>query len=98
MERTTGRMATTIERVFRPLPNGLFREITLHFINFLNADGSIRSTKLDKEIPGGLYKIATSDTDRSQYGEVMYQFPGGEKPVRLLCLGRDVGDFRYGRF
>lgn len=95
-ERTQGLMCTSVERVFRPMPDGLFREITLHFINFLNDDRSIRSTKLDKEIPGKLYKLAGSDSEQSQYGEVMYKFPNSDEPVRLLCIGRDYNDFRYG--
>ncbi len=91
-------MCTSVEKVFRPLPDGLFQEIILHFINFMNDDRSIRSTKLDKEILGRLYKLARNDTDRSQYGEVWYQFPGGDEPVRLLCLGDNYyQDQHYGR-
>ena len=93
----TQKMCTSVERVFRPMPDGLFREIILQFINFLNEDRTIRSSKLDKEIPGGLYKIARSDTEISQYGEIMYTFPGDDKPVRLLAIGKDYNDFRYGR-
>jgi len=96
-ERTQGRLCTTVERVFRPLPDGLFREITLHFINFFNEDGSIKSTKLDNEIVGGLYRLAKNDQERSQYGEVFYQFPEGTEPVRLLAIGREYRDYNYGR-
>lgn len=97
-ERTQLKMCTSMERVFRPLPNGLYREIILHFINFLNEDRSIRSSKLDKEVLGKLYKIAGSDREVSQYGEVSYKFPGDDEPVRLLCIGREMADYRYGRF
>lgn len=97
MTTRTGRMTTSVERVFRPLPNGLYREILLKFINFLNSDGSIQSSKLDGQIEGGLYKPASNDTERSLYGELMYTFPGQDKPVRMLALGKDLADFRYGR-
>lgn len=91
-------MCTSVERVFRPLPDGLFREIVLHFINFLNDDRTIRSSKLDKEIPGGLYKLASNDTEKSQHGEIMYTFPGASEPVRLLGLGEHYYENqRYGR-
>lgn len=94
----TNRMSTSIERVFRPLPGGLYREITLKFINFLNDDGSIKSSKMDgAPIEGGLYKAATNDRDRSTYGEVMYTFPGHDNPTRLLAIGKDFSDYRYGR-
>ncbi len=95
--RTEGRMCTTIERVFRPLPDGTFREIILHFVNFFNEDNTIRSSKLDNEILGGLYKIARNDQEQSQYGEVFYTFPEDDKPVRLLGIGREPRDYRYGR-
>lgn len=97
MERTQQKICTSIERVFRPLPDGLFREITLHFINFMNEDRSIKSSKLDKEIPGGLFRLAKSDGEVSQYGEISYTFPGGDGPVRLLALGKEYRDFTYGR-
>ena len=93
------KMNTSIERVFKgPLPDGLYRELYLHFIHFLNEDGSIRSSKLDKQIPGRLYKVAGSNNERSMYGEVEYTFPGQDKPVRLISIGPDYSDTRYGRF
>ena len=97
-ERTQGKMCTSMERVFRPLPNGFYREIFLHFINFMNEDRSVKSSKLDKEVLGGLYRVAGSDREVSQYGEVVYKFPNSEEPVRLLCVGRELSDYRYGRF
>jgi len=93
----SNRMNTSIERVFRPMPGGVFREIYLHYINFLDENGDILSSKLDKTIEGKLFKIAQGN-ERSLYGEVEYQFPGTDKPVRLVALSVDYGDLRYGRF
>lgn len=91
------RMTTGVERVFRPTYDGLFREIYLHWIHFLNENGDVVQSKLDKSIKGRLYKIA-KDNERSLYGEVEYKFPNAEESVRLVALGLDREDERYGRF
>lgn len=93
----TGRMTTGIERVFRQTFDGLYREMHLHWIHFLNEEGNVISSKLDKTTKGRLYKIASGD-ERSLYGEVEYKFPDQELPVRMVALGYDREDERYGRF
>lgn len=97
MSIRTKRMTTGVERVFRPTFDGLYREIYLHWIHFLNEQGEVVASKLDKSIKGRLYKIA-KDGERSQYGEAEYKFPNAEEPVRLVALGLDREDQRYGRF
>ena len=94
-EGRTKRMTTSIERVFKKLPDGLCREIHLHFLVFLDDEGKIVSSKLDKSIQGKLYKKAVGN-ERSMYGEVEYKFPDEDEPVRLIALGRDYDDNRYG--
>ena len=94
MERTQKKMNASIERVFKKLPDGTCREYHLHFINFLNEDGSIQASKLDKRISGRLFKIATGK-ERSLYGEVEYTFPGEDAPVRLVALGFSPNDQLY---
>lgn len=94
---THKRMTTGVERVFRETFDGLYREIYLHWIHFLNENGEIIRTKLDKSVKGRLYKVA-SENEHSLYGEVEYKFPNSEKPVRLIALGLDRNDERYGRF
>lgn len=91
------RMTTGVERVFRPTFDGLYREVLLHWIHFLNDEGQVVQSKLDKSVKGRLYKIARGD-ERSQYGEIEYKFPDAEEPVRLVALGLDREDQRYGRF
>lgn len=91
------RMTTGVERVFRATFDGLFREVYLHWIHFLDDNGNIVRTKLDKSVKGRLYKVAT-ENEHSMYGEVEYKFPDDEKPVRLIALGMDREDQRYGRF
>ena len=77
MERTK-RMTTGLERVFRPVPGHqhLFREVLLHWIYFLDEYGESTGMKLDKQIEGGLFKVAQG-TERSLYGEFEYTFPDG---------------------
>ena len=91
------RMTTGVERVFRPTYDGLYREIYLHWIHFLDKDGKITRTKLDKSIKGKLFKLA-GEHERSGYGEVEYKFPDSEAAVRLIALGMDREDQRYGKF
>lgn len=97
MNKPTGRMTTGVERVFRATFDGLYREILLHWIHHLDAEGNVVRSRLDKSVKGRLYKVATGD-ERSQYGEVEYKFPNAEEPVRLVALGLDREDQRYGRF
>jgi len=85
LPRTLGKMNTTVQRVFRRTPDGLFQEVYLHFLNFLNEDGSLRSSKLDKEVLGKLWRVARPG-ERSGYGEVDHLFPDQAKPTRLLCV------------
>jgi len=93
----TKRMTTGVERVFRPTRDGLYREVYLHWIHFMNENSEIVSSKLDKSIKGRLYKIAKGD-ERSMYGEVEYKFPNSEEAVRLIALGIDRQNDGYGRF
>ena len=93
----SNRMTTSMERVFKKLPDGLIREITLHYIHFLADNGEIISTKLDKTISGKLFKRAINENEHSMYGEVLYQFPDEEEPVRLIGV-MDYDNNRYGRF
>lgn len=88
LPRALGNMNTTIERVFKRTPEGFFRESYLHFLNFLNEDGSLRSSRLEKEIvTGRMWKVARPG-ERSSYGEVDYMFPGEIKATRLICINR----------
>lgn len=89
-------MTTGIERFFKKLPDGLCREVLHHYIHFLGEDGQIKRSKLDKTIPGKLYKRAVGN-ERSQYGEVTYCFPDEDEPVRLLALATDYSEMGYGR-
>lgn len=90
-------MTTSVERVFRKLPNGYYREILMHYIHFVDENGKIVKSNLDKMIERGLWQRAIGN-EVSRYGEVEYQFPGEDNPCRMLALGLDQGDYRYGRF
>jgi len=78
-------MTTHIEKVFRRTPEGFYREIYLHFLSFLNPDGTLRSRKLDKEEHRDLWREA-KEGERSPYGECTYPLPGYDRPVRLICV------------
>jgi hypothetical protein len=81
-------MNTTMERVFRRTPEGFFVEIHLHFLSFINDDGSLRSKKLDKEISTGSLWRPAKVGERSPYGEIDYIFPGTAAPTRLICVSK----------
>ena len=86
LPRTLGRMTTCIDRVFRPIGNGLFQEVYMHFIKFMNEDGTTKSMKLEKEELRGIWR--QSDTEHSREGETTFVFPGDSKPRRLICVKR----------
>lgn len=83
------RVSPIVEIEMKKISNGIYRKLYKHSIRFLNEDGSVKSTKLDKVVEGPLYRIATKDSERSTYGEMMYTFPGTKNPVRLLALALD---------
>lgn len=85
--RTLGRMSSSVERVFRYTQEGLYREVWLHWIHFLDEEGQLKSTKLDKTIQGKLWKIAKPN-ERSVFGECMHKFPEIKEPVRLVCISQ----------
>ena len=91
-------MTTGVERVFRPTPDaGVYQEVLLHFIHFLDGEGNKVSSKLQQQIPGQLYRVVQEGENyRSQYGEVEYTFPTGETK-RMVALGMNYEDMRYGR-
>lgn len=85
LPRTLGKMTTSVQKTFRRTPEGFYLEVDMHFIQFLNEDGSLRSQKLDYERHLDLWRIAR-DGERSPYGELMWMVPEHERPVRLICI------------
>ncbi len=92
------KMTTGIERVFRAThEHGIFQEVLLHFIHFMDAEGNKVRSKLDKQVPGQLYQIMKEgEPGRSRHGEVEYEFPDGTTH-RLCALAGGWADLRYGR-
>lgn len=96
-DRAQGRMTTGIERVFRPMRDGLYREILLHWVHFIDENGIKTGSKLQKQIEGQLYRpLQEHEKRRSIHGEVEYQLPSGET-VKLIAIGMDYNDETYGR-
>jgi hypothetical protein len=93
----TQRMTTGIERVFRQTPDpGIYQEVFLHFIHFLDSEGNTTRSKLDKQIVGKLWRvIREGETFGTQYGSVDYEFPDGVTR-RLVGLGTTFEDLTYG--
>lgn len=87
LPRALGKMNTSIERIFRFYPDGFYREVTLHFLNFLRDDGSLHSKKLDFEELGDFWRIAR-EGERSSYGERDFKFPHLPAPVRMIWSHR----------
>ena len=95
--RTQGRMTTGIERVFRPMNDGLYREILLHWVHFIDENGNKTSSKLQRQIEGQLYRpLRENERRRSIHGEVEYQLPDGQKVI-LIALGMEYTDEQYAR-
>lgn len=74
-----------IERTFRMVENGIFRELMFYFLHKVNEGGDIVSTKIDKVEHGRLYKIARQG-ERSLYGQYDWILPDGQEVV-LIGLG-----------
>lgn len=91
------RMTTGIERVFRATHEpGVYQEIMLHFIHFLDENGAKVRSKLEKQLPGALYRVINpGENFRSLHGEVEYTFPDGVAR-RLVALPMNHDDMRYG--
>lgn len=92
------KMNTGIERVFRPTKDpGVYQEVLLHFIHFIDAEGKLIRSKLEKQIPGKLFRELREDEQhyRSTEGKVEYTFPNGETKI-LLGLSMTYGDRHYG--
>lgn len=75
------KMTTGMERIFRRVsPPGqepvIYQEFLLHYIHYMDKDGSKLSSKLDKSIPGNYYREARGN-EHSLYGEYTYTFPDG---------------------
>ncbi len=87
LPRTLGRMTTCVDRVFRPIGNGLFQEVYMHFIKFMNEDGTTKNMKLEKEELRGIWREPKAG-ERSREGETTFVFPGDAKPRRLICIQR----------
>lgn len=94
--KRTNKMNTEVLRSFRKTQDGLYREVYMHYLQFLDQEGNVVSSKLDKQIPGRLYKDATDTGERSNCGEVEYEFPNGEVR-RLIALNMDYQDQYYGQ-
>lgn len=88
MPRMLGKMTTYVEKIYRPVGSrmpGFYQEVIMHFVKFLNEDGSVRSLKLDREEPKDFWREPRVG-ERSSYGEVDYLFPGADKKTRLICI------------
>lgn len=85
-------MTTGFERFFKPMTYQgqfiIYQEMMHQYIHFLNDDGVVVSSKLDKIIPGKFYKEA-GEGERTLDGLVTYKFPNGETKI-LIGLRQDV--------
>jgi hypothetical protein len=87
------KMTTGMERIFRRVsPPGVnptvYQEFMLHFIHYMDTDGSKLRTKLDKTIPGMYYREA-GPNEHSLYGEYTYTFPEDGVSRRIIAIPRD---------
>jgi hypothetical protein len=84
MQTRGKRMTTGVERHFKPVGEGLYREVVLYFIIFKDDEGNVISNKLDKTIEGRLFK-EVKPTDRMTNQErVLYKFPSGDEKLLVV--------------
>lgn len=74
-----------IEKTFRYVEPGIYREMTIFLLHKTNEGGEILSTKIDKIEHGLLYKIARPG-ENSLYGQYNWVLPDGQEVV-LVGLG-----------
>lgn len=84
------KMNTGLERVFRRVTNVgqvpvIYREYMLHFIHYMDTDGSKLRSKLDKTVPGYYYREAKAG-EHSNYGEYTYTFPEDGITRRIIAM------------
>lgn len=74
-----------VEKTFRYVQPGIYREMTLFLLHKTNEGGDILSTKIDRIDHGLLYKIGRPG-ERSLHGQYDWTLPDGQEVV-LLGLG-----------
>ena len=78
-------LRTSIERIFKHKPNGLYQEFTLFFVHIVDVNsGNILSSRLDRVVPGKMYRKGTTE-ERALFGdEIKYFIKGEESPVNFI--------------
>lgn len=80
------KFTTGFETVYLKRKDGLYQEVTRHFLHFTDADGR-RVSKLDNEIRGKVFREAL-DGERGLHGEAEFTNESGVK-VRLVAMMDD---------
>jgi hypothetical protein len=80
------KITTSFETVYIKRKDGFFQEIINHYLHFVDETGK-KITKLDKQIPGILFKEAR-DGERSSYGEA-FVTTSDNRQVRIIGIGEN---------
>lgn len=76
---------TSIEKIFKHKPNGLYQEFTLFFIHTVDMNsGNILSSKLDKVIVGKMYRKGAADEQALFGDEIKFFLKGEETPISFI--------------
>ena len=75
---------TKIERQFKKRKDGFYQEMYYHLVQFTKEKGDI-VTKLDKVIPGGVYRRA-ANSEGSIEGEAMWFDPESGAEIKLIAM------------
>lgn len=78
------RYSTSIERVFRKRPDGLWQEYLNHFVHMTDVSGN-KASKLDKTMMGRVYKEANAN-EHSMHGEAEHIDVNTGAKLRLVAL------------
>lgn len=78
-------LKTSMEKLFKHKPNGLYQEFTLFFVHTIDINsGNILNSRLDKVIAGKMYRKGPPD-ERALFGdEIKYFLKGEESPINFI--------------
>jgi hypothetical protein len=80
-------ISTGIERIFRRRPDGLYQEVTNHFIHMTDGEGN-KVSKLDRSYLGAVFREAQHG-ERSFNGEAEWTNPDTGQTIRLVAFSNN---------
>lgn len=79
-------LSTAIEKHFRLMPSGLYREFTFFFTHHLDDNHNIISTEINKIVAGKFYQKISFSSSGIFGGDVLYCEPHSKDTIKLSPL------------